>query len=161
MADVRYWDSACFIAWFKEETGRYQTCGSILEAAQAGQVQIVTSAFTITEVLLPKGGTRLPAELRETVGQFFMRPEFLIVDVNRHLARAAQQYFWDRGVKPKDAIHVASAIYAGVPVFETYDDGLINLSGRLGGDPVLEVRPPMPHAGSESLSLFDESSEPN
>lgn len=156
MADRRYWDSACFIAWFKEEPGRAETCGSVLEAAQAGDVQIVTSAFTITEELYPQGGERLSERHRKLVTTFFRRPEFVFVQVDRFLAEAAQRYVWDFGVRPKDAVHVASAIYAAVPVPETYDGGLIKLNGRLGGNPVLAVREPVPAGDPDLFERLDE-----
>lgn len=155
MADRRYWDSACFIAWFKQEAGRQETCGSILQAAENGDLEIVTSAFTITEVLLPKGGQRLPPELRAMVRSFFRRPAFVIVQVDRYLAEMAQDYFWDHGVKPKDAIHVASAVHAGVPTLETYDGGLIKLSGQVGGKPPLQIREPVPIHQGEQVDLLD------
>lgn len=159
MVDRRYWDSACFIAWFKEEPGRAETCGSILQAAQEGNIQIVTSAFSIAEVLFPQAGERLSQQHRDTVRMFFRRPEFLFVQVDRPLAEAAQRYVWEFGVRPKDAIHVASAVYAEAPVLETYDGGLIKLNGRLGGSPVLAVREPVPVVGSEELDLLDELNE--
>jgi hypothetical protein len=82
--------------------------------------------------------------VRATVKSFFHRSGIVLVNVDRRIAENAQEYFWDYGVKPKDAIHVACAIEARVPVFETYDSGLIKLSEKVGGDPVLEIREPEP-----------------
>lgn len=143
MIERRYWDSACFLAWLNEEPGRFETCGALLQAAQDGKIELVTSAFTITEVLQPKGEKPLSPDKRALVQTFFRRPEFIIVTVDRRLAEYAQRYFWDFNIKPKDAIHVASAVYAEVPVLETFDAGLIRHSGRLGGSPVLQVREPL------------------
>lgn len=154
MAERRYWDSACFIAVLNEEEDRVETCAAVLAAAAAGQVEIVTSAFTITEVLHPKGGRPLPPDLRRTVNSFFRRPEIVVVNVDRDVAEKAQSYFWDFGVRPKDAIHVASAIHASAPVLETYDDALIDLSEKLGGSPVLRVRKPYPIDRGEAHLLL-------
>lgn len=55
----RYWDTACFLAVLNREEGRVEVCEPILRAATHRSVEIVTSAFTITEVLLPKGGRPL------------------------------------------------------------------------------------------------------
>lgn len=159
MAERRYWDSACFLAWFNEEPGRVETCGSILQAMEAGAVELVTSAFTITEVLFPKGEKKLGAELRQTVTEFFRKPQLIFVAVDRPLAEAAQRLVWDFNVRPKDAVHVASAIRAHAAVLETYDDGLTKLSGRVGGDPVLQIRAPVPVLGDERLSLFGDEDE--
>jgi predicted nucleic acid-binding protein len=147
----RYWDTACFLAIMNNETGRAGECAAILRAATMRRLQIVTSALTITEVLFPKGGRPLSPELRATVRRFFKHPGIVLVNVDREVAESAQEYYWDHGVRPKDAVHVASAVYAGAPAFETYDSALIALSGKLGGDPLLTVRPPEPLPESPSL----------
>lgn len=144
----RYWDSACFIAVLSEEAGRVDECAAILRAATARRLEIVTSAWTITEVLHPKKGQPLSAAVRARVKRFFRNPGIVLVNVDRAVAESAQEYFWDHNVKPKDAIHVASAVYAGVPVFETYDGGLIRLSGLVGAGPPLEIREPALHPDS-------------
>ncbi|HET7231586.1 MAG TPA: PIN domain-containing protein [Longimicrobium sp.] len=106
------------------------------------ELEIVTSAFTITEVLYPKGGKPLPQSVRTKIRRFFLNPGIVLVNVDRAVAENAQGYFWEHNIRPKDAVHVASAVYAGVPVFETYDDKLIALSGAVGDDPRLMIREP-------------------
>ncbi len=144
----RYWDSACFIAVLAQEAERVDVCADILRAAAGRRLEIVTSAWTITEVLHPKGGRPLSAPVRARVKRFFRSSGIVLVNVDRSVAESAQEYFWDFNVKPKDAIHVASAVYAGVPIFETYDGGLIRLSGKVGADPPLEIREPVLQPGS-------------
>lgn len=148
----RYWDSACFIAVMNGEPGRVETCASVLRSAAMRRLEIVTCAFTITEVLYPKGGNPLSRELRDRVKRFFRSPGIVLVNVDRMLAEAAQEYYWDHNVRPKDAIHIASAVLAGVPVFETYDSGLIRFSGQVGGDPELRIREPEAVPGAASRS---------
>jgi hypothetical protein len=145
MVERRYWDSGCFIAIVGEEPGRVEVCDPILRAAQVNAIEIVTSAFTITEVLFPKGGKRILPEKRETIKRFFRRSGILLVQVDRRLAEDAQEYFWDHGVRPKDAIHIASAVAANCGVLETYDSGLIKLDGLLPlpGGRVLTIREPV------------------
>jgi hypothetical protein len=43
-------------------------------------------------------------------------------------------------LKPKDATHVATATLAEVDVLDTFDNGLLKLSGQIG-DPPLIIRP--------------------
>lgn len=138
----RYWDSACFIAVLGNEAGRVEVCEPVLRAASVHAIEIVTSAFTITEVLYPRGGRPLPPHLRATVKKFFRHPGIVLVNVDRRIAESAQEYFWDFNVRPKDAVHVACAIAAKVPVLETYDADLICLSGQIGGNPSLIIREP-------------------
>lgn len=153
MPERRYWDSGCFIAWLQEESGRYEVCGSILRAAEEGRLELVTSAFTITEVLYPKGGNLLDRSLRATVRGFLRQRFLVLVQVDRRVAEMAQDLVWDQGVRPKDAVHVASALRAGVYALETYDEQLIRRSGRVGGQPALEIRSPRP-IGRDDLDLF-------
>ncbi len=55
---------------------------------------------------------------------------------------------WDRGIKPKDAIHIATALDAhrlmdkGIEQFDIFDKGLIKKSGLVGGDPPLKIDQP-------------------
>jgi predicted nucleic acid-binding protein len=146
MVERRYWDSGCFIAIVGEEEGRVEVCDPILRAAQMHAIEIVTSAFTITEVLFPKGRVRMTPDSRAKIKGFFRRSGLLLVEVDRRLAEDAQEYFWDHGVKPKDAIHVASAVAGLCPVLETYDNGLLKLDGKLAlpGGKVLNIREPIP-----------------
>jgi hypothetical protein len=44
-------------------------------------------------------------------------------------------------LKPKDAIHVATAVRAGVGFLDTYDEPLIALTDRIG-DPPLKIAKP-------------------
>ncbi len=74
MAERRYWDTACFISWFGGEEGRANVCGSILTAAEAANLEIVTSAFTLTEVLWPRGREKMDAQFRNNVLGFFRQP---------------------------------------------------------------------------------------
>lgn len=118
----------------------------MMRAARLRALEIVTSAFTITEVLHPKNGPRLAPELRAQIKRFFHHSGILLVNVDRRLAENAQEYYWDHNVAPKDAIHVASAVEGGCTVLETYDGGLIKLDGKIpgpGGEP-LTIRQPLP-----------------
>lgn len=90
----RYWDTACFLAILGREPGRFEACEAILRAAVMRNVEIVTSAFTITEVLYPKGGKPLSAEVRAKVKRFFRHPGIVLVNVDRSVAESAQEYFW-------------------------------------------------------------------
>lgn len=139
----RYWDSGCFIAIVAEEPGRVEVCDPVLRAAALHAIELVTSAFTITEVLHPKGGPKLAPEKRAMIKAFFRRSGILLVNVDRRLAEDAQELYWDHGIRPKDAIHVASAIAGGCSILETYDGGLLKLDGKVGTPP-LTIRTPQP-----------------
>lgn len=65
-----------------------------------------------------------------------------IVPLDADLAVAARELFWDFGIAPKDAVHVATALAAGCDVLMTTDDALLKFSGLVGGSPLLQVTPP-------------------
>ncbi|MHB8279756.1 MAG: hypothetical protein ACYDIA_19185 [Candidatus Humimicrobiaceae bacterium] len=56
---------------------------------------------------------------------------------------------WDyKALRPKDAIHVASAIKAKVPIFDTFDDYLIKQNGTIGEPPLIIGKPNIVYQGS-------------
>lgn len=45
-----YWDSCTFLAVLKNESDKINECLSVIKAAEAGEIIIVTSALTFIEV---------------------------------------------------------------------------------------------------------------
>jgi predicted nucleic acid-binding protein len=136
-----YWDTDCFLGHFQAETGTAEKCDGVLERAERGDVLIVTSALTIAEVLWMRGGPRLPQDKADIVQKFFRRSYIRVVNVSRKVAMAAQVHVWEDDIKPKDAIHVATAVAFGANALETFDSGLIGKSGKVGV-PLLLIREP-------------------
>lgn len=136
-----YWDTDCFLGHFQSETGKAEKCDGVLERAERGDVLIVTSALTIAEVLWMRGGPRLAKDKAAIVQKFFRRSYIRVVNVSRKIAESAQLHVWDSDIKPKDAIHVATAILLGADALETFDAGLIGKSGTVGS-PLLLIREP-------------------
>lgn len=154
-----YWDSDCFLAHFQAEAGKVDQCDGVIQRAERGDVLIVTSALTIAEVLWMRGGPRLSGDKAEIVQKFFRRSFIRVYNLDRKKAEAAQALVWDHGIKPKDAIHVSTAIHLKVDALETFDEGLISKSGQVG-DPLLLIRQPQPsRQGSLRLGLSQENSE--
>ena len=66
-----YWDSCNFISLVNEnEIDRAQECQKILEDAENGLVQVVTSALSIAEVIRPKGINLSPDD-DQKIADFF------------------------------------------------------------------------------------------
>jgi predicted nucleic acid-binding protein len=143
--ELRYWDANAFLAFFQEEAGRVDSCEAILEEAEAGKILIVTSALTLAEVLAIRGAKKLPPlkKMKNRVINFFKHEYIAVQNVTREVAEMARDLVWDKGIKPKDAVHVASAIVAEVAAFETFDKPLIRKSGKVEG---LIIREPPPRA---------------
>jgi len=136
-----YWDSDCFLGHFKAEDGKAEQCDGVLQRAERGEVLIVTSALTLAEVLWMRGAPRLPKEKAELVQKFFRRSYIRVYNVTRKISEAAQVHVWDNDIKPKDAIHVATAVHLGADALETFDKQLIKKSGTAGKS-LLLIREP-------------------
>jgi predicted nucleic acid-binding protein len=139
--EKRCWDSSVIVAFLRQEPGRVDSVQSILDMADAGQLKIYISALAISESLWPKGKKKIDKAKRNQVLEFFKRDYLIVVNVDRDIACKAQELVWDNGIKPKDAIHVATSINCGTKVLETFDDGLIKKGAKIDGD-IIEIRKP-------------------
>jgi predicted nucleic acid-binding protein len=121
--------------------------------AEKGKILIITSALTLSEVLALRGKKRLPPneKMKKKVIDFFKNEYIAVQNVTREVAEVSRDLVWDHSVKPKDAIHVASAISAGVTVFETYDKPLIRKGNKVTKinfrEPPPRPQPNLPLAG--------------
>lgn len=140
--ELIYWDTPTFLAYFQEEAGRVDQCRGTLERAERGEVCIVTSALTIAECLWLRGATPIPRDRAEILRAFFRHSYIRIRNVTRKTAEQAQNLVWDHGVRPKDAVHIATAIETHVPIVETFDGPLLRKSGTIGTPPLI-IREPV------------------
>jgi hypothetical protein len=157
----RYWDSNAFIGWLAPEVDKVAECGPVVAAVDAGKLQIVTSALTLAEVIkLKHGHAPIPKSSRATIKAFFKRSSIVVVSVNRLIAEDARDLVWDWDIDPKDAIHVATALYAKVPRLETFDDRLIKRTGQIGDPPLIIGRPVAlpPNPPSPGMETLEDAS---
>jgi predicted nucleic acid-binding protein len=127
--DQFYWDSNAFLGFLNGEADKADVCELVLRAARNGTVVIVTSALTLTEVLFIKGQQKLDPSKRSKVDNFFKSQEITVRNVTRQVADLARAAVWDAAIKPKDALHIATACQYKVPVMHTFDEELIGKSG--------------------------------
>jgi predicted nucleic acid-binding protein len=138
MSELRryYWDSSVFCSFLNEEKDRCQIVEDLLKEARSGFIEIVTSSFTTVEVLKLKGSIPIGEEKEAKITQFFEFPFIKIVDANRNVCEIARRYVWKHGMKPKDAVHAATAEVASrlVSVHElfSWDEDFVKLSGKVG-----------------------------
>jgi predicted nucleic acid-binding protein len=149
--ELIYWDSDAFLGWLQAEPGKADLCAGTLKRADLGEVVIFTSALTIAEVLWMRGAPIIPQEKAEIVRKFFKRSYIRVRNVTRAASESAQDLVWNHGIKPKDAIHVATALDAKVAALETFDEGLLRKNGLVGAPPLI-IRKPLPPAQG---GLFD------
>ena len=137
----RYWDSDCFLAWLKSEEEKVELCRQVLIRAAAGGIQIITSTLTIAEVLDLRGHEKIGKDRRQQVIDFFKKSYITPVTITRRIAENSRELVWDHGIKPKDALHVATALHAQIPLLNTFDSGLISKSKLIGSPPLVIEKP--------------------
>lgn len=115
-----------FIEFIK---GTNQELGPVITkfAAEAkqGKIKLVTSTLALAEVVRPYkcNDQSLPPTDRRLVAESFRDKGILLVDVIQPIAVRAREIQWDiPGIKPCDAIHLATAEYAKVDYFDTIDE---------------------------------------
>lgn len=112
-------DTAIFI-YFIEEDARYiSTIAPLFEAADAGEIEIVTSALTLLEVLVVpyRAGNIALAERYEAV--LTRGRGIRMIDLSRDHLRSAAQLRASTGVATPDALQLAAALTARCSAFVT------------------------------------------
>lgn len=149
MAKVRYWDSVTFLGWFKGEKEKHEICRGVVAEAEKGKIRIVTSAITLTEVIKLKGERPLERDEEEKIRSFFELEYIDIRVLDRPVAELARELIWQYPkLKPKDAIHVATAVRLKIPILDTFDQDLISLDRQIGNPPLCIGRPDIPYQES-------------
>jgi hypothetical protein len=156
--DYRY---CTFLGWLSQEADKVPACQPVLEAAESGTVILITSALTIAEVLWLKGHEKLAPQQARTIEAFFRHSWIIVREVDRFVAEDARELVWAKNVKPKDAIHLATALRQDVQLdqFDTFDDALIKLSGSLGNPPLTIGWPSLPPKLPFEIEPDDEDSK--
>jgi predicted nucleic acid-binding protein len=141
-----YWDACAWIAFINREMPsasnailrpRFELCRETLKSAESGDVEIVTSAFTLAEVCKRGPDATNPGS---NLAAFFDQKYILLVPVDKQISLRAQnlQLAGIGGLKPPDAVHLASALVWSIPVFHTFDRRLLDLDKKFtlgdGGD---------------------------
>lgn len=145
----RYWDASCFIAWLNAEERRVEKCHGVIQAASKGDLKIITSAITLTEVIKPDSETVMGPEKDATINSFFQRPEIVVRDVDRNIAEFARSLIWTYPhLCRNDAVHVATAaLTEESEVLDSFDEDMLRLDGKIGnpgmriGEPDLPFQP--------------------
>ena len=137
----RYWDSCNWISLIAEdEVERANICQAILDDAASGNTVVITSAFALAEVVKKKGEPALPESDEHTIVRFFEQPYLLVHDVTRVVGERARRLSRTYGLKPPDAVHLATALLANADFFETWN---INDFGHISsGELAIKIRQP-------------------
>jgi predicted nucleic acid-binding protein len=140
MPKTVYWDACIFHALFSNEK-TVDACKRVEKAAQEGTVQIYTSAVTFTECVWLKTETdptgnlqKLSPKHEEVIAGYFQRSYIIIINCDRNIGESSRRLIWQHpALKPKDAIHIASAIAQQLDVLHSFDRDLLKLDGKISG----------------------------
>lgn len=124
------WDSCAFVSFIEETEGRVESLRAVMEEAITREVELFTSAISITEVAFVaaerSGG--LDKDTERKIDQLW-HPDspVQVVEYTQLVAIGARQLLrqkleLDIALKPMDAIHIATALRAQVDELHTYDD---------------------------------------
>ena len=125
-----YLDSCCFIAFLANEAGRGTIIHGLLQDADQGKIEIVTSAISLGEVL--KLGTTTAAGdvvTEDIIRDLFEQPFIELVNVDRFVGEEMRNIrrIALRLAKSKfmvgDAIHLTTALLSNVTALFTFDTG--------------------------------------
>ena len=150
-----YWDSCVFIDRLQRTPHRIGPLEQITNDAADGKVLIVTSTMAIAEVV--RVDSQENDETQDNLIRDYFDNDCIVVhQVDRRIAEDAARICRKTGVKPPDAIHVATALMADVSVLHTYDNNLLSKNGLVGSPP---LRIETPAARRVQLDMFSADSE--
>lgn len=125
-----YLDANVFIAYLANEPGRGPVVASLFEDAKRGRIELLTSVLTVTEVafVASEQTSSNPNAEEDAIAKLWV-PEspVKLTDISMRVAERAREIVrvtnrsGIRGVKPPDAIHLASAEVHGCQDFFTYE----------------------------------------
>lgn len=122
-----YWDTSIFLCFLNhDEEARRHICEDILQHASMEEVHILTSTFTIVEVIrprrksLPKAQALTPTQIAKIKGMFRW-PFITTIELDDRTSHYASDLARDHGLAPADAVHAASAILWKADALQAWD----------------------------------------
>jgi predicted nucleic acid-binding protein len=140
MGTPRYaWDSCAWIAMIIQEQSplkgggyedRAKLCNHVIGLAARKQLEIATSGLALAEVCKHD---EVKAVGGDELSDFFRNDYILVVATDRNVGTLARRLMQSghSGLKPPDAVHLATAIVADVKELHTFDKKLLALDGKL------------------------------
>lgn len=133
------WDACTWIATIIQETvpakgggveDRGRLCNHVIEMATKKTIEIATSGLSLAEVCKDDSVKNGDADV---LSDFFRNDYILIVPVDRYVGTLARQLMQGGhpGLKPPDAVHLATAVVSEASEFHTFDGALLKLDQKI------------------------------
>ena len=156
------WDACAWIALIQQERirdesgkiteDRYALARSVIDRAEKGAVEIVTSGLCLVEVSKDS-----PTTSRDQLVAYFDNDYIILVPVDRLVGERARSLMFDRHpqLKPADATHLATALIANADELHTFDGRLLEFDGKLTTRDGSLLRVCKPAMGGSALPLLE------
>lgn len=137
----RLWDACVVLAYLSGDTQVKPACDLIINQAESRQLEIVVSTIAEAEVAYLPGLSIEDSEAK--IREFFSREYIVVVSYDSPIARIARRLIrnYRPGLKPADAVHMATALQWRIPILETIDPDLLKLDGKEGNPPIIIRKP--------------------
>jgi predicted nucleic acid-binding protein len=156
------WDACTWIALIQQERirdengnvveDRYALSRSVIDRAEKGAVEIAVSGLCLVEVNKPSATTP-----RDQLVAYFENDYILLVPVDKVIGERARALMFAAlpGLKPPDAVHLATALISNADEMHTFDCRLLDLDETLtkGDGTILKICKPA--FGGAPLPLLD------
>lgn len=147
-----YWDTDVFIHRFQRTPEHIGILEQLTDAAERGEIVFVQSAFTISEMVKDPDGEKLTVAEESLIEDFFENDFVIVRTLTEQIAFLSRKIAREYGLKPGDAVHVATAVFWKVPILHTFDRKLLN-KAELMKDLSLKIEKPA--WVGDPLPLFD------
>ena len=155
---LSYLDASAVLAFLNNEAGRAEDLTALFEEAERGNVRLVTSTITLSEVAYIKASDATSdSEMDARIDDLLVeRGIITLIECTEDIARGARRYVRQSAgqaqrLKPLDAIHLSSAAAVGADHFLTYDSDF----DAVAADVDFEITKPAP--AQPTLDLRDET----
>jgi predicted nucleic acid-binding protein len=124
-----YLDSSVYIAAIKGEAaepGKGNVSAQVLALGQAGNFPVFASTFVYCEVIKDRNKSRLTPTEESVIDSYLDHSFITWIEVDLLIGKHARALSRQHGLKPADAVHLASAIRAGCDQLLAWDSDFAN-----------------------------------
>jgi predicted nucleic acid-binding protein len=129
------WDSCSWISLIEGTPGRVEGLRRVAQAAERGEIELITSFLAMAETAKAHGTPSSPADMAtlEQIRAAFEADYLIPVLVDRSIAYLAQELLRQHKLSGADGVHLATALTHHADELHTWDKKLLNLDSVFPG----------------------------